>query len=64
MSSQHPGLSNIVSGYCLFIFIAFSCYGTFRGLVTAWFLSLVIVFLFPFSKANYKDFPHVTFLFW
>lgn len=64
LSSQHPGLSNIVSDYCLLILIAFSCCGTFRGLATAWFLSLVIVFLFPFSKANYKDLPHVTFLFW
>lgn len=30
MTSQHPGFSNIVGDYCLFIFIAFSCYGIFR----------------------------------
>lgn len=64
VSSQYPGLSNIVSDYFLFLFVAFSCHATFRGLITAWFLSLVIVFLFPFSKANYKDFPDITFLFW
>lgn len=34
VSSLHPGLSNFIGDYCLFIFIAFSCYGTFRGLVT------------------------------
>lgn len=30
VTSQHPGFSNIVGDYCLFIFIAFSCYGIFR----------------------------------
>lgn len=37
VSFQYPGPSNFVGYSCLFIFIAFSCYHTFRGLITDFF---------------------------
>lgn len=65
VSSQHPGLSNIVGDYCLFIFIAFSCYGIFRGLVRDWFLSLYIASSYSSShKLTTKIFHTSSFFFW